>query len=96
MTIVIWKCKNCLDVRASSSLQHHRMDICKCDSSGMDLETYGNRVMGFIDIIEVYETGILRDMAMSMNEQGYVLYEHFTLQDVLEEERESYERQYKD
>lgn len=49
---MIWQCLNCECVWESDPLEHHKMDICKCGETGVDLETYSCRFMGNIKLIE--------------------------------------------
>jgi len=68
--IVIWKCNNCNKVNFSNPFRHHLMDICECDQSGMDLETYGNRIMGEVTILKKVNTHFNEITACLIN-QGY-------------------------
>lgn len=93
MTIMIWKCVMCGEVRASTSLQRHQMDSCRCGSSSVDIETYGCRYLGNATVIKVIETGIIKDMCQCSVEQDLLF--NISWDEIVEEERESYERQYK-
>lgn len=88
--ILIWQCGECADIKASSNLQRHRMDECKCGSSFVDLEEGYSRMGGYPIRLKIIEGGILLGMHRSMVEQDVDISWH----ELLEEERESYERIY--
>ena len=46
MKVIIWRCRTCGDVVVSYAREHHFMNYCECDGSGVDLEDYGCRMMG--------------------------------------------------
>lgn len=54
---IVWYCKYCNDVKVSKSLEHHKMDICECGQSGLDLEEYGCRCMGCPIQLAIYDKG---------------------------------------
>jgi len=35
-----WTCKHCGDIKTSRSDEHHKMDVCKCGKSFVDLEEH--------------------------------------------------------
>ena len=90
--IIIWKCPECGDVRASNNLQHHQMDTCKCGITGIDLEQHTCRHIGYPKTIKTIKTGILRDMLLCIK---YQKLQGITWNELFEEERESYERLYR-
>lgn len=90
--IIIWKCPECGDVKASNSLQHHQMDTCMCGRTGTDLEEYTCRYIGYPKTIKYVDAGILRDMLLCIK---YQKLQGITWNELFEEERESYERCYK-
>ena len=53
--IIKWECPHCNDKKKSYSLEHHKMDTCKCGKSGIDLEEYGCRIIGDAKILKEYD-----------------------------------------
>jgi translation initiation factor 2 beta subunit (eIF-2beta)/eIF-5 len=35
---ITWQCKYCKDIVTSDTKEHHKMDFCKCNACGVDLE----------------------------------------------------------
>lgn len=54
-TRLIWKCTKCEDVQVSYSDLRHNMNMCECGESGVDLEEYYQRNMGYIEVIDIKE-----------------------------------------
>lgn len=52
MTKIKWKCKKCGDIVISDSIEHHKMDWCKCRESACDLEEDCCRLIGDAEIIK--------------------------------------------
>ena len=50
--IVEWECPHCKDKIKSSGLEHHKMDMCKCEKSGIDLEEDYCRIIGDAKILK--------------------------------------------
>ena len=50
--IIEWKCPHCKDKIKSHSKEHHKMDMCKCKKSGIDLEEHYCRIIGDAKIIK--------------------------------------------
>ena len=71
--IMIWKCLKCNSIQYSNAFEHHKMDICPCDNSGIDLETYGCRMMGKLEILE-NQNGYFDELLICLREQGYEKY----------------------
>ena len=55
---IIWKCKECGDIKESSSKKIHAMDVCKCGKSSMDLEDGYSRCSGDFEVIRRSENGV--------------------------------------
>ena len=68
--IIIWKCDNCGNINYSNPFRHHSMEYCNCDQSGMDLETYGNRILGDVTILEEINP-FFDEIIICMIEQGF-------------------------
>jgi hypothetical protein len=47
-----WKCVYCGDILVSDSKERHKMDMCKCGKSGVDLEEYYSRWIGNPELLE--------------------------------------------
>ena len=78
--IVIWKCKDCGKLNWSNPFRHHQMDTCECGKSGMDLETYGCRTMGNVEIIKKIQS-FFNEIVIGMQEQGYYGLDYFVRMD---------------
>lgn len=50
---IVWYCPACNWVSISDSSQHHCMETCKCEQTGIDLEEYGMRTMGTPPIVPI-------------------------------------------
>ena len=77
--IIIWQCPHCKDIKISNPRQHHQMETCKCDMTGMDLEEYGMRTMGtevwpkILKEIDLYKIDIFKELAVCAVLQGYAI-----------------------
>ena len=67
---MIWKCLNCNKVHYSIPFRHHAMDYCECEQSGVDLETYGCRIIGEVSILKEIN-GFFDEILICMKEQGF-------------------------
>ena len=54
-TIMEWICPHCKDKKKSYSSEHHKLDVCKCGKSGIDLEEYCCRIIGDAKILKEYK-----------------------------------------
>lgn len=54
-TKIIWKCTFCGDEKTSLSSERHKMDVCNCGKSSVDLEEHYMGGTGKIEIIDRYE-----------------------------------------
>ena len=45
-----WMCKKCKDIKESKPIRW-QMDVCKCGSSGVDLENDYSRMFGEVEVI---------------------------------------------
>lgn len=50
--IIEWECPHYKEKLRSSSLEHHKMDMCKYGESGIDLEKEYCRVIGDAKILK--------------------------------------------
>jgi hypothetical protein len=55
MKSIIWQCPICGDIQVSHSREHHNMNICKCNNSGVDLEEYYWRVIWDIIVLKEFD-----------------------------------------
>ena len=53
--IIEWTCPHCKDKLKSNSSEHHKLDMCKCGKSGVDLEDYGCRIISGTKILKEYK-----------------------------------------
>jgi Zn ribbon nucleic-acid-binding protein len=45
-TIIEWSCPHCKSKQKSCSWESHKLDMCKCKKSGVDLEEHYCRILG--------------------------------------------------
>lgn len=51
-TIIKWECPHCKSKHKSYSKEHHKLNMCKCKKSGIDLEEHYCRIIGDAKIIK--------------------------------------------
>jgi len=54
-TTMEWICPHCNDKKKSYSIEHHKMDTCKCGKSGIDLEEHYCRIIGDAKVLREYK-----------------------------------------
>jgi hypothetical protein len=54
-TVIEWECSSCNGSYKSYSREHHKMDLCECKKSGVDLESYYCRMMGDVKVLRQYK-----------------------------------------
>ncbi len=50
--IIGWQCPHCKEKLKSHDSEHHKIDICKCEKSGIDLEKEYCRIIGDARILK--------------------------------------------
>lgn len=76
--IIIWQCTECNDIKISNSRQHHQMDFCKCDKTGVDLEEYLTRISGpntfkQLKKLDLKRIDIFSELLLNCLEQGFYI-----------------------
>lgn len=72
-----WQCPECGDIVISNKFRHHKMDFCRCEKCGIDLETYHLRMsfqVGIPIILEKINMNLFDELVFCMKEQDLLLW----------------------